>query len=204
MQQGAQKQPLDFEQVWKMFEKLEVQLQRSQEIMENRSADTDKKFQETDKKFQETNRQMKNLMKKMSEAESRWGRFVESLVEGDLLNLLKKKEIKVDILSQRVKARYSGRQYEFDIIARNGDVVVVVEVKTTLGTSDIKEFLEELKVYKKIFPDDARKNIIGAVAFISVEGDSDKMAENKGLYIIKATGDSAKIINKRGFKPVYW
>ena len=38
-----------------------------------------------------------------------------------------------------------GTHYEFDIVAGNGDEAVVVEVKTTLKSEQVTEFLEKLQ-----------------------------------------------------------
>ena len=43
--------------------------------------------------------------------------------------------------------------------------------------------------------------IYGAVAFITANAGSEKMAENKGLLVIKATENSSSIINAPNFKP---
>jgi hypothetical protein len=45
------------------------------------------------------------------------------------------------------------------------------------------------------------KIIYGAVAFITAEGSSDRMAEKQGFFVIKATGSSSSIVNEPGFKP---
>ena len=94
-----------------------------------------------------------------------------------------------------------GKQYEFDIIVHNGDEIIVVEVKTTLDVDDVKHFIEKLKCFKKVFPEYADKKIYGAVAYIVADAGSDKYSENKKLFVIKATGDSAFIVNARDFKP---
>ncbi len=80
--------------------------------------ETDKKFQETDRllteKFQETDKQFKETHKKIRKLQqlftSQWGKLVESLVEGDLITLLKEKGIGVkriyDGLREIIKVRY--------------------------------------------------------------------------------------------------
>jgi len=186
MIQNQTLEKLDFDKIWNLF------------------LETDSKFKETDKKFQETDRQMKNLMKKMSESESRWGRFVESLVEGDLINLLRKAKIKIDFLAQRVHGIYNKRKFEFDIIAHNTEDIVVVEVKTTLSPQDVRDFIDKMKNFRNILVKWSESRIYAAVAYISVEGSADVMAEKLGLFVIKATGDSSRIINQKGFLPKVW
>lgn len=50
-------------------------------------------------------------------------------------------------------------------------------------------------------PEYRHMRIYGAVAYISVHGSSDSMAENMGLFVIRATGNSSSIVNKENFKP---
>ena len=164
----------------------------------------DRKFLETDRKFQETDRQMRNLMKKMEDSESRWSKFVESLVEGSIVKLFRSYGINVNIVLQRVGVIHNNRQYEFDLIAKNADELIVVEVKTTLRPKHIKEFLTELADFKDIFKEWSHLKVYGSVAYINADGNANTIAEKKGLFIIKATGDSATIINKVGFKPNKW
>ncbi len=165
-------------------------------------------FQETDKRMKETNRQMKDTDKKIRKSEhlflGHWGKLIESLVRGDLVKLLQKKGIKVERTSQRESAFYGGREFEFDIIAKNGTEIVVVEVKTTLKVNAVKKFIEELKVFKNAMPEYANKKLYGAVAYLNVEEEAEKYADKKGLFVIRATGSSASIINKEDFKPVVW
>ena len=109
-------------------------------------------------------------------------------------------------LSQRIEACYkteSGEEKskEFDIIAVNGSEVVVVEVKTTLKPRDVDYFIESLKDFKKCFRDYKNKKVYGAVAFLKSDSKAHVFSERKGLFVIRATGDSASLINKPDFKP---
>jgi len=162
-------------------------------------------FQETDKQFKETDRLFRQHDKKLKQLEdlftSQWGKLIESLVEGDLINLLQKRNIKVQYTSTRVKTFYDNRQYEFDIIAENGIEIVIVEVKTTLKVSYVKEFLAELKKIKQIFPRYKNYKIYGAIAFLKGDENSENFAAGKGLFTIRATGNSASITNLPDFKP---
>jgi len=178
---------LDFEHVWLLFKE-------TKELLESRAKDTELKFKATDKKLN----QLEQLFT------GQWGKLMESLVEGDLIRLLNEKGIKVVTTTNRTKSFHNNRQYEFDIIAENGDDVVVVEVKTTLKPSDIKEFLSELKVIKSVLPKYKSNRIIGAVAYLTDQGNAAYMAENKGLYVIRATGSSANITNSADFQPKFW
>ncbi len=190
--------PLTFEKVWLMFQETGKMIQDSdkkfqeyREEMREASRETTKKFRETDKKIKEAF----NLFT------GQWGRLVESLVEGDLPRVLQERGVMVTQTIERVKS-INDRAYEFDIIALNGDVCVVVEVKTTLRPDDVKRFLHKLDHFREWLPRFASTDrVLGAVAYLRVEAESDRMAEKNGLFTIRATGKSAKIVNNKDFEP---
>ena len=133
--------------------------------------------------------------------ETQWGKLMESLVEGDLINILQAQGIEVTSTHTNVKHRSAKDQYEYDILAINGKEVVGVEVKTTLKVKHVKAFLEELKKFKSRLPNYKDSTIYGAVAFLRADEASTIYAEKQGLFVIRATGSSASLINAKGFKP---
>ena len=167
--------------------------------------ETDAKFKDTDAKFKDTDARFKETDKRIQKAfdyfESQWGKLMESLVEGDLVNILRKRNIKVTDTSMRRKGHHEGQNYEFDIIAHNGDEIVIVEVKTTLKVSDVKNFVSKLKNAKIWMEEYKNHTIYGAIAYLKADAGSEIFAENQKLFVIKATGDSASIINSPDFIP---
>jgi hypothetical protein len=207
---GRYERPLTFEKVWAMFQETDKKFQ-----------DTDKKFQDTDKKFQDTERVILKTSKSIQELKSsfesskresdknhkrledlftsQWGRLIESLVEGDLVGLLNRYGIPVNTVSERTKGSYQGKNFEFDLVARNGEEVVIVEVKTTLRPADVKHFTNKLAQAKTWMPGIRHNTLYGAMAYLKQDANAADMAMNKGLLVIRATGDSASIINEPGF-----
>jgi hypothetical protein len=181
------KRPLTFENVWQLFQ------------------ETDKKFQDLARRFEETDQMFRDTDKKMKKLDdlftSQWGKLIESLVEGDLIRMLNERGIPVRNTAERSKGSHEGLSYEFDIIAENGKEVVFVEVKTTLKPPNVNEFINKLRQVKKWYPKYRDNKVIGAVAYLKADAGSEKMAENKGLFVIRATGSSASIINPPDFKP---
>jgi Holliday junction resolvase len=172
--------PASFDQVWRMFQ------------------ETREQMKETDKQFKETDKKIKELAALFT---SQWGKLVGSLVEGDLVKLLNEKGIQVERTLQRVKGNHKGDNFEYDIIAVNGDEIVIVEVKTTLRPDDVNEFHEKLWKAKTYMSEYKDKAIFGGVAFITADGVSDRMAEKLGFFVIKATGSSSAIVNRPEFIP---
>jgi len=176
--------PASFDQVWRMFQETREQIQENDKLLT-------KKFKETDKKIKEL----------AALFTSQWGKLVESLVEGNLVKLLQAKGIQVERTLQRVKGNHKGQNFEYDIIAINGNEIVIVEVKTTLRPSDVNDFHEKLWKAKTYMSEYKDKAIFGGVAFITADGASDRMAEKQGFFVIKATGSSSAIVNSPDFTP---
>ncbi len=213
-------QPMTFNELWFMLREMrehkkeweEDSKERRKQAEERRkqSDERRKEFLETEKWFREFmseqekfNREHKKEMRRLQNLfTSQWGRLVESLVEGDLIRLLNDRGIPVQNIIENYKGNYRGTSYEFDIIAENGPAVVFVEVKTTLRPDDVQHYLGKLRNIKTWMPRFGDAVIYGAMAYLKASAGSEKMAENKGLFVIRATGDSARIINRKGFQPV--
>ena len=208
METDKQKGPATPQEIWNILK----------EVSQNQK-ETDRKFQETDRKLQEaiiegkrtdqllqeaiiegkrTDRQIKQLNDLFH---GKWGALVESLVRGDLIKLLNERGIPAGHTLTNLKGDHGKQQFEFDIIAVNGDEVVVVEVKTTLQVKDVDCFLKKMSCFTNFAPEYKGKKIYGAVAYIKAEQSSHINAEKRGLFVIRATGNSAAITNRKEFQP---
>ncbi|MDE0120045.1 MAG: hypothetical protein OXM55_08585 [Bdellovibrionales bacterium] len=151
----------------------------------------------------ETDRQIQKIGGRFNQ---RWGALVESLVEGKLVKIFQDQEIDITQTHTRSKSecrKPDGRieRREFDIIVANGTEVVVVEVKTTLVPKDVSVFLKTLRDFRSYFPRYRSETIYGAMAYLASENKAHLLAEEEGLFLIQATGDSASLVNKKDFKP---
>ena len=186
----------------KFKEEMKQRRKNFEEELKKREQELKKKDELWQKNFEKEQRETnKRLKKAESFFHSQWSRLLESLVEGDLIKVLKQQGIEVKNTYTNLQKEYGEDLYEYDIIAGNGEEVVVVEVKTTLRVKYVKEFLEDLQKFtsrQKIYKG---KTIYGAVAFLRAEDSSKKYAERQGLLLIRATGDSASIVNSKNFKP---
>lgn len=80
----------------------------------------------------------------------------------------------------------------------------MVEVKTTLKPNDVKKFIAKLNQLKGWMPRYAHSRIYGAMAWLTADAGADAMVLNRGLFSIRATGDSAQILNPPDFTLRYW
>ena len=166
---------------------------------------TDRQMRETDRQMRETDRQMRETDRRLKKAEdlftTQWGRLMESLVEGDLVPVLQERGNAVEGTTERTVRRRNGEHFEIDILAVNGPEVVVVEVKTTLRSEGVTRFLGKLARFVDWCPEYRGHTIYGAVAFLRSDPDVVTYAERQGLFVIRATGNSASIVNAADFEP---
>ena len=191
MEKQLPRKPATFETVWASLQEL-AEMQK----------ETERRMKETDRLIDKMARDADRRMNEMRGwLDNRWGDFMESLVEGDLVPLLQSRNILVDRLHPSPHGKRNGENFEFDIVAINGEQVVVVEVKTTLRPEDVKHFLKKLVKYTYYEPEHKGKTIYGAVAYLKASDEATTRATRHGLFVIRATGDSASIVNDEGFVP---
>jgi len=167
------------------------------------------KLEQLKRENEEETKSLKSEIKELSKAikkaqnlfTTQWGRLIESLVEGEIINLFKAKGLAVDSLSTRRRGGSNGQAFEFDIIVHNTTEIVIVEVKTTLKVKDVERHIYKLDNAKNWLKEYKNHNIHGAVAFLKADEGSATFAENNGLWVIRATGNSASIINGDNFEP---
>ena len=174
-----------------------------------RSREAHRRFEEEHRRFQEAMRAAQARQDQMDEQlrrtermfVSNWGKLVESLVEGDLVRLLRERNMDVTRVAQRISLRDDPRQREIDLIAWNGTDAVAVEVKTTLKVGDVRRFVELLDEPVNLGSLFRGLRLYGAVAYLRADEGSVTYAERRGLFVIRATGKSASIVNADHFRP---
>ena len=185
-------------EIWKIIKEHRLQTKELDRQIKESRLETERQTKETDRQMKETDKRLKKLDELFT---GQWGKLIESLVEGDLVRLLNQKGIKVEATTTHLEGEYKGQRGEIDIIAINGQEVVVVEVKTTLRTADVDHFIKQLKIFKNWRTEYKDKTVYGAVAYLKKNDGADIYAEKQGLFVIRATGSSASITNKKSFKP---
>ena len=165
---------------------------------EERKAEEAKRRDELAKTLRDSRRRINKLDELFT---SQWGKLVEALVDGKVVQILNERGIKVEQTNQRSVGFYDGKKQEIDILAINGDEIVAIEVKTTLRPEDIKVFEDKLKVLKLWMRQYAGEKVYGAVAYIRADAGSAELATKRGLFTIKAVGSSAYLTNAEDFKP---
>ena len=200
-----QQVPLTHEAILEMFRETREQFRETREQMK----ETDRRIQETDRQMKETDRQMKETDKKISALGSRIGEIVENMIGGDIVNQFREFGYAItrygrNLIFGREGTAESG---EVDLFLEDGDIAILIEVKTSLKTADVLEHIERLEKYRRCI--DAAKSdtrcYIGAVAGAVVEKNVADFAQKHGLYVIVQSGRAVEIIPPpEGFVAKKW
>lgn len=216
-------QPITIDDIYALFrtsqEELKEDFRISREeydrIVAESKAESDRLFAESkaeyDRRTAEANRSMDELKKSVAETTravngltSRWGRFVEELVEPAVVRLFQDRGIDVKEKHPRVSVKRQNLAMEIDILVVDTIDVVLVECKSRLSKDDVDEFIEKLQKFKLAFPAYKSYQAYGAVAGIEINEGVDRYAYQRGLFVIRPSGDTVKIMNDEKFKAKTW
>ena len=199
---------ITLDDIYKLFEKTDAQLLQLQQEAERRSAEADRRSAEADRRDAEAQRSMEDLKKQVKETTkavnnltTRWGRFVEEMVEPAVVSLFQERGIEVTQSMSRLKSQRPGAAMEVDILAINGSELVAVECKSRLSKDDVDNFVTRLQRFKLAFIQFQDFQVYGAVAGIEIDQGVDAYAYRQGLFVIKPSGETVKIINDNRFRP---
>ena len=198
----------DFERTRRDFE----QTQRDFRKMRRMSRETDRKIQEvseqmkvTDQKLQKAAEQIEKTNKDVGALTSRIGEIVENMVGGDIVGQFQALDIDIKSHSRDKTFGKKGTDEsgQIDVFLENGDLVILIEVKTRLTDDDVRDHIERMKKFR-LYGGDKRR-IRGAVAGAVVSDDVAKFAHRKGMYVIVQSGEAVEIIvQPEGFVAKEW
>jgi len=199
------------EDVWQILAEVtakQAELTAKQSELTAAQQETDRQLKETDRQLkeqsQETNRKIREVNKQIGDLGGKWGRFVENMVAPACETLFLNRGIPVHQVSQRIKKRLNGQTLEIDVLVTNENHVLMVEVKSSLGVNDVKDLVDDLKLFRQFFPEYNQKQLYGAVAGIEIEEEADKYAYRQGLFVLAQAGEAVSILNDGDFQPKNW
>jgi hypothetical protein len=169
--------------------------------------ETDLQLKETAIQMKETDRQMKETDRKIGELGGRFGELVEHIVAPNLLDKFNKLGFRFGKIGTNVafKDPYGKFIAEADALLENGDAVMVVEVKSKLTVTYVRDHIarmEKLRAYSDEHGD--KRKLFGAVAAAVVPHGVREFVFKNGLYLVEQSGDTLKIDVPEGFVPHKW
>jgi exonuclease VII large subunit len=194
----------EFQQEMKQSRRdFEQEMKESRKAFEQRMQETDRQMQETDRRIEETARQIKETDRQIKEYNKRFGEFTNrfgEVVEYMIAPNLREKfrELGYDFPKANPNSNVSDYtnniHLEVDVMLENGDMALLVEVKTKLTTEHINEHIERLEKMRRYADIRGDKRIfLGAVAGVVMTSDVKDYALKQGLFAIEPSVETFNI-----------
>ena len=194
--------PPTFESVWAGFQETDRMMkEHAREMKEFREGMIE--LRESQK---ETDRQMKEYNKRFGEFTNRFGEVFEYMIAPNLREKFWEMGLKFHQANPNALFSDDNKNtlFEVDVLLQNGDKAMLVEVKTTLTTEDVKDHivrLEKMRKYADLHGD--KRAFLGAVAGVVMTSNVKEYALGQGFYVIEPSGETFNIISPSG-KPKEW
>ena len=182
-------------------------LQESQAKTDEQLSRTNEQLSRTDEQLSRTDEQLSKTIKKLDDIGRQLGDL--GLVQGEVAEDLffrnvrylfkEERDLIFSDVKRNLKKKGSG---EYDIVAVNGDAVLVIEVKNKLQNRMVDNFVEKkLPKFKKSFPEYRGRRLFGGIGALVVKDAVGRYAEKAGLYVLTQTTEGgAGLINRKNFR----
>ena len=178
---------------------LELLLQGTSELKESQKK-TDAQLQKTDELLEKTIRKLDEIGRQLGDLGLVQGEVAEDLFYRNVRYLFKEERdmIFADV-KRNLKKKGAG---EYDIVAANGDAVLVIEVKNKLQKRMVDRFVDKkLPKFMQIFPEFHGRRLFGGIGALVVKDDVSRYAERAGLYVLTQTSEGgAALANRKNFR----
>ena len=183
--------------------KTDAQLQETNAQLQETSAQqrkTDAQIQKTEKQLEKTIIKLDEIGRQLGDLGLVQGEVAEDLFYRNVRYLFKNERdmIFADV-KRNLKKKGAG---EYDIVAVNGDSVLVIEVKNKLQKRMVDNFLEKrLPKFLEVFPEFRGRRLFGGIGALVVKNDVSRYAEKAGLFVLTQSSEGgAALINSKKFR----
>jgi len=184
--------------------------------MEEQRAEYAREKKERDAEY---DRMRKELNRKIGALGNRIGEIVENMVGERIIEKFQALGYNVThpvVRNCSFSSTKLGLYGEFDLTLVDSDIIILIEVKTTLETSHVRKHLKKIEEYRNHIAAEGfvqphvrhllpNTRFIGAVAGAVVEDEARQFALENGLYVIVQSGEAVEIVKTpEGFKAKEW
>ena len=128
------------------------------------------------------------------------GEVAEDLFYRNVAGLFSPLSLRFERIRRNVKVKGQG---EYDIVADDNSLVLVIEVKNKLSRRLVDEFLQKrLPRFKTLLPEYRDSKMLAGIGALVVKDDVGRYAEKNGLFVLTQTCDGgAALMNREDFRP---
>ena len=162
---------------------------------------TDENLNRTDAQLKKTIKKLDNIGEKLGDLGFVQGEVAEELFYRNVKGLFKPLNLRFDRIRRNVKIK--GAKGEYDIVADDTGLVLVIEVKNKLSRRLVDEFMDEkLPRFKTLLPEYRDSKVLAGIGALVVKDDVGRYAEKAGLFVLTQTSEGgAALLNRKGFRP---
>jgi hypothetical protein len=189
---------------------MEESRQKFDRDMEESRREFDRRMEESDRRHEKIDRNLDRASTEIANLGSSSGRVIEHMVAGNIVAKFQAFDYEITRCSQRHEfhdCKGLGISGEVDLLLENGEIAILIEVKTTLETADVRAHVERLEKYRKCADLGGfdKRRFIGAVAGAVVSREVANFAQKKGMYVIVQSGEAVEIVTPpEGFQAKDW
>jgi len=176
-----------------------LELKDSQKKTDEQIRNTDEQILELKESLDKTIERLDRIGRQLADLGLVQGEVAEDLFYRNIQYLFKDRNIAFSSIKRNLKKKGTA---EYDIVAVNSNVVLVVEVKNKLQKRMIDSFINKrIPNFKKVFPQYNNYKLLGGIGALVVKDEVGRYAEKSGLYVLTQTSDGgASLINRKGFQ----
>ncbi len=161
---------------------------------------TDEQQNRTERLLQQTIIKLDDVGRQLGELGLVQGEVAEELFYRNVKHLFLPKGKSFATVIRNLKKKGTA---EYDIVASDGEDVLVIEVKNKLSARMVDSFIrKKLPNFRTVFPEYRNFRLSGGIGALVVKDEVGRYAEKSGLYVLTQTADGgAALLNRKNFKP---
>ena len=166
----------------------EAERAKREEERKRDAAEFDRRLQASSDKH---DREMKAIRDEVGSFSNGEGEILEDQAYAALWESRRIGNIRLTDIHQNKYKVVDGEECEYDIVAENGKMTVVLESKRTLRLTDVYHFIDRLSLFDKAFPEMAEgKTVKGGMIYQTVRNREEtvRAALKAGLLLLHAEG----------------
>jgi hypothetical protein len=187
-----------------------------QELIEA-GKETDRRMKETDQRFKETGQLFKDTIKSSNQLIDRRIKVVENNIDklnqlvggmgnnqglaaeeeffNSFVKTMRLGDMKFHSIERNLRKHCDGIQDEFDIVLTNSEIILLAEVKFNFHHNDVKNVLNKISNFKKLYPQYQNFQVYGAVAGKILSKKTIEAAKKFNLFVVAQEGNELRLIN---------
>ena len=216
-------QPLTYEGILELFRQAERRMEKFEQERKASAAEYAREKKERDAEYERRMRKTELAMERMCQEigglGNSIGRIIEHMIGERIIEKFQALGYNVThpvVRNCSFSSTKLGLYGEFDLTLVDSDIIILIEVKTTLETSHVRKHLKKIEEYhnhiaaegfvqphvRHLLPN---TRFIGAVAGAVVTDEAKDFALENGLYVIVQSGEAVEILQTpEGFKAKEW